>query len=189
MRRLVDTLRSRLASRSRAALELPTFRPAAVLVPLVERQGAPHLLFTLRSAELAVHSGQISFPGGKADEGDADRIATALREADEELGIAPDKVEILGLLDDVPTPSQFVITPVVGLVRAEPGHYRPHLSEVAEVFEIPLEELTRPSAFEDLGEVDREGRSYRLCAFRVGDRNIWGATARMVLQLLELRAG
>jgi 8-oxo-dGTP pyrophosphatase MutT (NUDIX family) len=187
MQRLVDTLRARLAVRRRNVADFPHFRPAAVLVPLVDRAGEPHLLFTLRSAALPVHSGQVSFPGGKSDRDDHDRVATALRELEEELGIGAEKVEVLGLLDDVATPSGFVITPVVGLVRVEEASYRPAQAEVAEVFEIPLSALDDPEVFEDLGDVEREGRNYRLCAFKVEGRNIWGATARMVRQLLDIR--
>lgn len=164
---------------------MPGFRPAAVLVPLVPRAGATHLVFTLRSDDLPTHSGQVSFPGGKVDEGDADHVAAALREAEEEVGLTPEHVEVLGFLDDVVTPSGFVIRPVVGLV-AEAGVLRAASGEVAETFELPLAALAAPGVFRDLGDVERAGRTYRLVAFDLAGRNIWGATARVVAQLLEL---
>jgi 8-oxo-dGTP pyrophosphatase MutT (NUDIX family) len=187
MRRLAEGLRTRLATRERSIGGYPDFRPAAVLVPILSRQGEPHLLFTLRSAELSVHSGQVSFPGGKCEARDAGPAATALREAEEELGISPASVEVLGLLDEVATPSGFVITPVVGLLADGIGGFQPRQGEVAEVFDVALAVLADPRVFEDHGDFERDGRLYRLCSYRVAGRNVWGATARMVRQLLELR--
>lgn len=185
----LDNLRAVLATRARhviPASDLPTHRPAAVLAPLVVRDGELNLLFTLRPTTLRSHSGQISFPGGKVDAGDASLVATALREAHEELGIVPADVEILGELDDVPTPSGFIITPVVGLVTSAPATYALNPAEVAEAFEIPVDLLRDPSLFEDLGDVERWGRTYKMCRFRPRGRDIWGATARMVWDLLQL---
>lgn len=184
---VIERLRARLAARAPARIELDGFRPAAVLVPLVGRGAAPEelrLIFTLRHHDLRSHSGQISFPGGKVDAGDADRAATALREADEELGIPPRAVRVLGELDDVPTPTGFVITPVVGWI-AEAPPLRPNPVEVAEAFEVPLARLRAPGVFEAQGEVERWGRTYQLVAYKVDGRNIWGATARMLWMLLR----
>jgi 8-oxo-dGTP pyrophosphatase MutT (NUDIX family) len=182
---VVTVLRARLRDRSPRREDVAGFRPAAVLVPLVPRGGAAHLVFTLRSADLSTHSGQVSFPGGKVDEGDADHVAAALREAEEEVGLAREHVEVIGFLDDVVTPTGFVIRPVVGLV-AETGVVHPASGEVAETFDLSLAALAAPGVFRDMGDVERAGRTYRLVAFEIAGRNIWGATARVVAQLLEM---
>jgi 8-oxo-dGTP pyrophosphatase MutT (NUDIX family) len=187
-----DVLRLRevLATHRPARVVLPDdlgpFKAAAVLVPVVPRDGELHLLFTLRHADLRTHSGQISFPGGRVDDTDADHVAAALREADEELGIDPRTVHVLGQLGEVPTPSGYIITPVVGLVTPAPAAWRPSESEVAEVFEVSVSRLRDPALFEDKGLITRWGYSWRHCVYSPDGRNIWGATARMVNELLDL---
>ena len=182
----VERIARALAARGRERMALDTHRPAAVLVPLLARGGEVRHAITLRGAGLSSHAGQISFPGGRRDEGDRDDAATALREADEEIGLSPEAVRVLGLLDDLATPSGYLITPVVGFVAAPPESFRLNPGEVEEVFEVPLEALCDPAIFEDHGEVERFGRRYRLCAFRPDGRNIWGATARIAMMLLDL---
>ncbi|HEY3353848.1 MAG TPA: CoA pyrophosphatase [Polyangia bacterium] len=181
----VAALRARLAARPRhggAPADHPA-RPAAVLALLVPRDGELRLVFTLRPEELAAHGGQISFPGGKCTPADADAAACALREAAEELGVAPASVEVLGLLDDVVTPTGFLITPVVGRVPAEPV-YQPDPGEVAAVFAVPLARLA--AVGRDAGVIPYGGVEYRMYEYPVEGRVVWGATARMVHQLLEL---
>lgn len=154
---------------------------AAVLLPLVVRE-RPTLLLTERTAHLANHSGQIAFPGGRVDPQDADAVAAALREAEEEVGLTRDYVQVLGTLPIYTTGSAFVITPVVALVR--PGFtLTPNEGEVADVFEVPLDFLLDPAnhrrhAFEAEG-LRREWFSmpYQDAA---GERFIWGATAGML---------
>lgn len=184
MERVLDALRESLRGRVPQRQEVPGFREAAVLVPLVVRAGVPHLVFTLRSPELSTHSGQVSFPGGKLDPGES-HVAAALREAEEEVGLERGHVEVLGLLDDVVTPTGFIITPVLGVV-AERARLLPSSAEVAETFELTLDALRTPGSYEDMGDVERAGRVYRLVAYRCGTRNIWGATARVVSQLISL---
>ena len=154
---------------------------AAVLVPIVLRE-RPTVLLTERTAHLSTHSGQIAFPGGRADPEDASPAATALREAQEEVGLDPGCVEVLGPLSTYVTGSSFIITPIVGLVRPDAAlQANPH--EVADVFEVPLAFLLDPAHHRhhvvEWGGVRREWFSM---PYQDGDKNrfIWGATAGML---------
>ena len=158
---------------------------ASVLVPIVMREH-PTVLLTERTMHLSTHSGQIAFPGGKADEDDADASATALREAQEELGLDPAFVQILGVLPLYVTGSAFIITPVIALVQTG-FTLTPNVYEVADVFEVPLEFLMNPAhhqrqAFEWEG-VRREWFSIPYqddINGHITQRFIWGATAGML---------
>jgi 8-oxo-dGTP pyrophosphatase MutT (NUDIX family) len=164
--------------------EVEAHRPAAVLVPIVAH-ASPALLFTLRSAHMRAHGGQISFPGGKIDPDDASPEAAALREAHEELGLRDQDIEVVGRLSEWATPSGFLITPVVGIVA--PGAPRtPNPHEVAEAFEIPVTALRDPAILDDRGKIERWGLSFPTYAYRAGERFIWGATARLLRELLEV---
>src|SRR6185369_11304173 len=105
---------------------------------------------------------------------------------EEETGIDPRSVRVLGRLGDVPTPTGFLITPVVGVVLGPPASWRPSEREVAEVFEVPIRRLRDPALFDDRGTTSRFGYEWRSCAYKPDGRNIWGATARMVNELLEI---
>lgn len=179
-------LRQRLEARARQEVALPGFRESAVLVPIVVEAGVPdRLLFTVRRADLSTHAGQISFPGGKRDPEDADAAACAIRETSEELGIAPANVEVLGMLHDVPTPTGFVITPVVGVVRG-PLELVPSVDEVASVFLCEMDELANPQRYLNSGVRSFLGVSYSMHEYLWEQHRIWGATARMVHELLEM---
>ena len=160
---------------------------AAVLVPIVMRE-QPTVLLTERTKHLSNHSGQIAFPGGKADKEDADASATALREAEEEIGLDPALVDVLGVLPHYVTGTAFIITPVIALVQ--PGFaLSPNGYEVADVFEVPLEFLMNPShhrrhAFEWEG-VRREWFSMPY-QDKSAQRFIWGATAGMLRNFYRL---
>jgi 8-oxo-dGTP pyrophosphatase MutT (NUDIX family) len=160
---------------------------AAVLVPIVMREH-PTVLLTERTKHLSNHSGQISFPGGKTDKEDADASATALREAEEEIGLDPSLVDVLGVLPHYVTGTAFIITPVIALVQ--PGFsLNPNGYEVADVFEVPLEFLMNPShhrrhAFEWQG-VRREWFSMPY-QDKLVQRFIWGATAGMLRNFYRL---
>lgn len=156
---------------------------AAVLVPIVMR-AQPTVLLTERTAHLSTHSGQIAFPGGKSDDEDLDAAATALREAEEEVGLAHRYVEVLGTLPVYVTGTSFIITPVVALVQ--PGfEIRPNTNEVADVFEVPLAFLMDPANHQRHEmEVGGQRREWYSMPFvepgRSEDRFIWGATAGML---------
>jgi 8-oxo-dGTP pyrophosphatase MutT (NUDIX family) len=181
-----ERLRRQLAARTRMALRLDGFRESAVLVPIITEPGAPQrLLFTVRRADLPTHAGQIAFPGGKRDEHDLDAAATAIRETTEELGVAPLAIEVLGLLDDVPTPTGFMITPVVARLDG-PLQLRPNADEVASVFAPELAALAEPARYVDAGTRTLLGVTYSMHEYYWDTHRIWGATARMVHQLLEL---
>jgi 8-oxo-dGTP pyrophosphatase MutT (NUDIX family) len=158
-----------------------------VLVPIVMRE-QPTVLLTERTKHLSNHSGQIAFPGGKADKEDADASATALREAEEEIGLDPALVDVLGVLPHYVTGTAFIITPVIALVQ--PGFaLNPNGYEVADVFEVPLEFLMNPShhrrhAFEWEG-VRREWFSMPY-QDKSAQRFIWGATEGMLRNFYRL---
>jgi len=174
-----------MRSLERRRLSIDGFVAAAVLVPLLCREEGVFLGYTLRPDEMPTNAGQISFPGGRRDPGDASLVATALREAEEELGIAPEHVEVLGKIDDVPTPVGFVITPVVGWL-ADPPEVVICEREVCEYFEVPIDELVDPANFTDRGEREIAGITYPVPEFHVQGRLIWGATARITQRLLEV---
>jgi 8-oxo-dGTP pyrophosphatase MutT (NUDIX family) len=175
-----------LAGRLARALETdPRHRPApgdrlaGVLVPLVEHAS---VVFTKRGEALSRHPGEISFPGGIHQDGDATIADTALREFEEELGVPPDAVELLGALPPVHTfVSGILIVPFVGTLSGRPT-FRPDRGEIAEVLEYPLDAL---AAAETEVEWARDGSVYRGHAYDMGDHTIWGATARILHSLLE----
>lgn len=182
---LVALLAERLAGRTRRTMHIRDYRPAAVAVLLRERGGATHVPLIVRPSGMRAHSGQIALPGGVRDDCDADFAACAVREAEEELGIAPSAMRVLGELDDVPTPTGFVITPVVAELMGAVD-YRPSPDEVSAVFEAPLDTFADPATAEDMGEREHWGIRYRLHAYRFGEHRIWGATARVLEDLHTL---
>jgi 8-oxo-dGTP pyrophosphatase MutT (NUDIX family) len=158
-----------------------TPKPAAVLVPIVNRPSGLQVLLTQRSADLPDHPGQISFPGGRIDPGDVSPAAAALREATEEVGLPADRVSILGHLADYETVTGYRVTPVVGWLEP-PFELSPDPVEVADVFEVPLAFVLDPGNqerhFRMLGALRRD-----FWAIPYQDRYIWGATAAMLLIL------
>ena len=158
---------------------------AAVLVPIVRRERL-QLLLTRRTDHLHDHAGQIAFPGGRVDPGDADAQAAALRETEEEVGLPPRHIEIVGRLDTYVTRTGFEVTPVVGLVTP-PFPVEPDSFEVAEVFEVPLSFVLDPGNRQVDSRV-YQGRERHFYAFPYGDYYIWGATAGMLVNLSEILA-
>ncbi len=159
--------------------------PAAVLLLIYPRHGTECILLTERSTTVEHHKGQISFPGGGVDESDGSAEETALRETFEEVGIPPDGIEILGRLDDVRTGTEFLVTPVVGLLDEAPHGFTPSPFEVAEVLEVPLAHLLNPDNFIEEHR-ERDGVAFVSPAYDFEGRRIWGVTARILTRLLEL---
>lgn len=155
---------------------------AAVLAPLFVGADGPGLVFTERRADLRRHAGEISFPGGRQDDPDEDLLACALRESEEEVGLAPAAVDVLGALPPVSTVvTGYKVHPFVGLIGSEHG-LRPNPSEVAAVLAFGLDELRAGFAMRRL---IRRGVPIRTPTYEVGEHLIWGATARILGSLLE----
>ena len=161
------------------ANSLVGLKPAAVLLLVVDHPGNPTVVFTQRTAHLADHAGQISFPGGRTDESDETAEHTALREAEEEIGVPASRVEVLGRLPEYHTSTGYRVTPVVGWAEP-PLSYRPDPHEVADVFEVPLSFLL-DTANHRYESAFFKGRMRRYWAMPYGDRFIWGATAGMLV--------
>jgi 8-oxo-dGTP pyrophosphatase MutT (NUDIX family) len=153
--------------------------PAAVLVPIVARPAGLTVLLTQRTDHLHHHAGQISFPGGRVESTDVSAVMTALRETEEEIGLDPERVELLGELAEYRTGTGFSVTPVVGLVHP-PFDLRLDAFEVAEAFEVPLSFLLDP-ANHQWREMEYEGRMRRYYAMPYQGRFIWGATAGILV--------
>ena len=161
-------------------------RPAAVLVPLIDRREEISVLLTQRTAHLSAHAGQISFPGGRIEESDADATEAALRETEEEVGLARDHVRVIGRLDTYVTGTGFEITPVVGIVKV-PFSLAIDPFEVSEVFEVPLSFVLDPKNHHRTTR-DFEQRTRVFFVLPYEGRNIWGATAGMLVNLAEVLA-
>jgi 8-oxo-dGTP pyrophosphatase MutT (NUDIX family) len=183
---LFHRLKARLHQRPGQALALPgmQLRESAVLAPLFLRGGEPWLLFTKRPTTLRQHAGQISFPGGSRDAEDPTPLHTALRETREELGIPEEQVEVLGMLDEIPTITSFRVLPFVGVIPAD-FPYRPNPEEIAELIEVPVRALLAPGLprVEKWGVLEKEREVY---FYDYGAHVIWGATGRILNGLLAV---
>ena len=159
------------------------WRRAAVLVPIVLEPKGARVVYTLRTGDLEDHAGQVSFPGGSPEPQDDSLLATALREAEEEIDLRPDTVEIIGELEEMYIPpSRFLVRPFVGLL-SEQAELVLAPEEVEAIFSVSLEELMSPEAFEKV-IWEREGWPHEVPIFAVGGHDIWGATAAMTAGLL-----
>lgn len=184
----IDLARDLLRGYEPRSFHSPGSRRAAVLALLYHDQGADRLLLTKRTETVEHHKGQICFPGGGVHAGDADLSITALRETWEEVGIQPEHIEVIGQLDDMVTNSNFLVTPFVGVLHHTPYEFIPSDIEVAEVIEPPIADLLDEAAL--VMEERILGGEVRLTpAYHWNGHRVWGATARMLQELLDLLHG
>ena len=189
MRSIADTLehiRHRVEAHDPAYVEAPSLPRAAVLLPLYERDGELHVLFTRRSELVEHHKGQISFPGGAHDATDRDLRHTATRETWEEIGVVEDHIDVVGQLDEMITVSNFLVRPFVGRITvAGPYPFSTSEIEVAEILEVPLAHLQDEA--NTVAEMRHyQGRDVMMYSYAWREHLIWGATARIMRQFLEL---
>jgi 8-oxo-dGTP pyrophosphatase MutT (NUDIX family) len=162
-----------------------TLMPAGVLIPVIERDTTGlSLLLTQRSAALKHHAGQVSFPGGRWEPNDTDIVATALRETHEEVGIAPGDITVIGYMSPMPTITGYAVTPVIGVVCAD---IELHLdrTEVEYAFEVPLPFLMNPDN-QKMVECDVEGRAVAMAEYHYDGQRIWGATAFIIQEFINI---
>lgn len=182
--RLENKIKRILARRNKSFLKEEGLSQAAVLIPFFRKKGESYILFTRRTDKVKHHKGQISFPGGRHDEKDKDLLTTALRETWEEMGIQPKDVRILGELDDICTVTDFCVAPFVGFIPY-PYPFRVNPYEIEEVLEIPLSVLLERGKFRQ--EIhERKGEPFPVFFYQYQKHTIWGATARILKQLLDL---
>jgi 8-oxo-dGTP pyrophosphatase MutT (NUDIX family) len=180
---IVEKITSILSSRVPQTLALDGHRAAAVLVAIQERHDGNYLVLTKRADGLPTHQGHIAFPGGKIDAADAGAVEAALRETYEEIGMPPDCVRVLGQLDQVTAGYGFVVTPVVAVIPSDCA-FRIDLTETAAVASIPIKALMEPANFAMNDYLSSGGHpSYH---FYVNGWDVWGVTARIIVQFLEL---
>lgn len=182
---MLDPARVQQALARHAPRTIPDegLRPAAVLVPLFVHEGEDRVLLTRRTEELPHHRGEISFPGGACHDGDADLLATALRETEEEMGIRPADVRVLGRLDDFMSVHGYHVVPYVGTFPY-PYRFRVNPGEIAEVIEVPLRALHAPGVFRS-EDWRHRGRPHPVYFYTVGGHEIWGLTAAILRQFLQ----
>ena len=173
-----------LAGHTRRTLDDPALTCAAVLLPLAIKEGEWHVVVTQRTQNVEHHKGQISLPGGACEPQDADLLGTALRETYEEIGVPPEAVKVLGVLDDLPAISNFSVTPFVGVIP-HPFAYRLNHDEVEAAVEVPLSFLLDPAHLR-VEQWERFGQMHDVLFWDFGPYTIWGLTARILQGFLEL---
>ena len=183
---VADKIASVLQARVPHIIRGSQFKPAAVLVAIQQREDDDYLVLTKRSEELSHHRGQVAFPGGRLDQGDVGELQAALRETHEEIGIDPSHVRILGRLDQVTAAYNFVVTPFVGII---PSAYEFRLNpfETEAVFFVPINALLEPKSLTVADRLSSHGEP--IYHFYIDGWDIWGATARIIVQFLELVYG
>ncbi len=184
---VIHDIRARLAAYSPRTFDANGNPRAAVLVPLYTHQDDLYVVFTKRTDRVQHHPGEISFPGGAMDPDDPDLIVTALREAEEEIGLSRDHIEVIGRLDDIVTISSFHVSVYVAEIdpQRSPYAWQPHEHEVAEILEVPLHHVLDAANLVEVPR-QRDGQLIIMEGFRFGEHIIWGATGRMLRNFLDV---
>lgn len=182
-----ERLKQNLTARQKHHIVDPSRVPAAVLVPIYYKQGQYHILFTKRTEKVSTHKGQISFPGGAYQDGDRTLADTALREANEEIGLMPQDVDILGELDDeMSVASNYTISPFVAFIPC-PYQFRLNKEETEEIIEVPITTLLQDDCLHEEIEI-QDGKAITSYFYHYQGTVIWGATARILHHLLHIFA-
>ncbi len=185
---IAELIKKRLYRREKVSLPNSGSVPAAVLIPVFEKENEPHILFTRRTENVEHHKGQISFPGGASEGGESSR-ETALRESYEEIGLNPDDVEILGELDDTKTlASNFVISPFVGHIPY-PYPFNPSAWEISEIIELPLECIMDKGNWRIEEGIMNDGTQTQVYFLECNGVVVWGATGKILRQLVDIISG
>lgn len=180
-----EEIKQLLETRTRQTVTGDEFKESAVLMPVYKKHGKWYVLFTQRTDKLTHHAGQISFPGGRRHHEDRNLLETALRESYEEIGLREEDVEVLGILDDVITETTFYrITPFLGIIP-HPYRFHPDEFEVQEIFSVSVNDLMNNANISSEERVYGE-RAVRVYAYKVEGRCIWGATALILNQFIEI---
>ncbi len=184
---MIEEISRRLASYEVRSLSSAGLPEAAVLIALYSAHDDLHVILTKRTDKVEHHKGEISFPGGARDLTDADLGFTALRESEEEIGLMPDDVRLIGRVDDIVTTSGFHVSAFVGEIdpACSPYAWRLQATEVAEVLEVPLRHLLDPGSLVEVPR-QRNGRLLLMEAYRFHEHMIWGATARMLRNFMDV---
>lgn len=181
---VADKIFSTLISRTPEIVTGNGLKPAAVLIPIQERADGEYLVLTKRGENMPTHKGQIAFPGGRVHVGDADLVATALRESHEEIGVVPEHVRVLGRLDEFTAGYGIVVTPVVGVIPPQ-YDFRLDPAETTAIASVPIRSLMAPGIYVENAHLSPGGHpSYHFYVNNGWD--IWGVTARILVQFLEL---
>jgi len=184
----VAKIMAALQARAPQTLDPAGLKLAAVLVPLQQKPDGDHLVLTQRAETLNSHGGQIAFPGGRIEARDSGPLAAALRESEEEIGLKSEHVRVLGELDQVTAASDYLITPFVGVVP-HPYEFRLNPAEAEAIFSVPISALLETGCFKIEPRLFPPERPYPIYHFYCQGWDIWGATARIIIQLLELAYG
>ena len=180
-----EELKRALSAHNKKHINCASRIQSAVLVPLFNKSGECHILFTQRSNKVAYHKGQISFPGGAHSEADSGLLDTALRESWEEIGLKPQDATVVGELDDLPTvTSSFIISPFVAIIPY-PYTFTPNPNEIADIFDVPVLALMDKANFKEEYTIS-EGEPSSEYSYEYDGRVIWGATAKIVKQFLDV---
>lgn len=180
----IQTVRQKLQEHKPRQIINTALIPSAVLIPFLEKNSEAHILFTVRTNDVEHHKGQISFPGGAREDGDQSLQDTALRESHEEIGVPPEKIRVIGRLDDFPTITDFLVTPFVATLPY-PYPFKINTKEVAEILEVPLALFLKDTHFE-VKEWQHGDKTYPVFFYYFNHHVIWGATAFILNRFIEL---